>query len=95
MQLLYEHEAVNGILSDSYYAISLPSCVAWGRKWEGRAEQINSLMSLVVNQSFKCELIWDRRKPDQRLVSLTAGFCCVQILCVCGNGASSAWEGLE
>lgn len=66
-----------------------------GGKWEGRAEQTNPLPSLVVNQSFKCELIWGMRKTDQHLVCLTVGFCHVQILYVCGNWSPSAWEGLE
>lgn len=93
VQLLYEREAVNGISSDSYYAIALPSCVGWEGKWEGRAAQINPLTSLAVNQSFKCELIWCRRKPGQRLTALDCRFCRVQILYVCGNWASSALGG--
>lgn len=74
MELLYKHGTVNGILSD-YYAMALTSCVACEGKWEERAERTNLLTSLMVNQSFKCELIWGPK-------SASGVFDCRLLLCL-------------
>lgn len=93
LQLSYKHDRVNAISSDVYYAIALPSWVAREGKWEGRTEPTNPFTSPVGNQSFKWELIFG--KPEQHLMSPTAGFHCVQIPYGFGKMASKAWEGLE